>query len=208
MAGVALAAGRGSRLGSLTELVPKPLLRVGGVALLDHALERLAAVTTDVAVNAHHLSDQIAAHVGGRAYLSVEDVLLGTAGALGRLREWIAGRDVAVTNADAWLWPNPLPGMTAGWSGLTVRLSVVRDPARRDFEGGLRYSGCCLLPAEVAADLPNEPAGLFEVCWGPRVGSPDLELVEHPGAFFDCGTPAELAAARTAAAAGLGTSTD
>ena len=186
-------------------MVPKPLLRVGGMALLDHALERLAAVTSDLAVNAHHLSDQIVEHVGGRARLSVEERLLGTAGAIGRLRGWIAGRDVAVTNADAWLWPNPFPEMVAAWTGTTVRLSVVRDPGRADFEGGLRYSGCCLLPAAVAAELPDDPAGLFEVCWRPRIGSDQLELVEHPGRFFDCGTPAELAEARAAAAAGFET---
>ena len=200
---MALAAGRGTRLGQLTESIPKPLIEVGGAALLDHALERLGAVTADLAVNAHHLADQIVRHVGERAHLSVEELLLGTAGAIGRLRGWIAGRDVAVTNADAWVWPNPLPSMIDGWSGRTVRLSVVRDPARRDFEGELRYSGCCLLPGTVAAALPDEPAGLFEVCWAPRLGTPDLELVEHPGEFFDCGTPEELGAARRAAGGGL-----
>lgn len=174
--------------------------------MLDHALERLAAVTSAVAVNTHHLSDQVVDHVGAKAHVSVEEELLGTAGAIGRLRGWINGRDVAITNGDAWLWPNPLPSMVAGWAGRTVTLSVVRDAHRSDFEGGLRYSGCCLLPAEFAAALSDEPAGLFEVCWGPRIGSGELELVEQPGQFFDCGTPAELAAARVAAAAGIGTS--
>ena len=135
--------------------------------------------------------------------MSVEEELLGTAGAIGRLRGWIAGRPVAITNGDAWLWPNPLPSMVDGWSGHTVRLSAVRDPERADFDGGLRYSGCCLLPADVAASLPDEPGGLFELCWAPRLGSDALEVVEHPGRFFDCGTPAELTAARRSASAGL-----
>lgn len=178
------------------------------MALLDHAFERLCAVTADVAVNAHHLAEQIATHVGDRAYVSMEEELLGTAGALGRLRTWLAGRDVAVTNADAWVWPNPFPAMTADWSGTTVRLSVVGDADRPDFAGRWRYSGCCLIPAVVVAELSDEPGGLFELCWRPRLGSPELELIEHPGAFFDCGTPAELAAARAAASAGLQPSTD
>lgn len=179
-------------------------MRVGDLTLLDHALERLAAVTPDVAVNAHHLADQIVAHVDGRAHLSVEPELLGTAGALGRLRDWIAGRDVAVSNADAWIWPNPLPAMESEWSRRTVRLSVVRDDSHPDFQGGFRYSGCCLIPADVAAAFPDEPAGLYEVCWSPRLGSDELELLELPGRFFDCGTPAELAAARSAAEAWAG----
>lgn len=203
-AGVALAAGRGTRLGELTQRVPKPLLAVGGVTLLDQAIERLLAVTTDIAVNAHHLADQIVEHVGSRAHLSVEDELLGTAGALTRLRDWIDGRDVAVTNADAWVWPNPLPLMAHNWTGDTVRVSAVRDENASDFGQGLRYSGCCLLPAEVVTGLPEGPAGLYETCWAPRLGTAELELVEHPGRFFDCGTPGELATARAAASGAAG----
>lgn len=199
---MALAAGRGTRLGDLTQKVPKPLLTVGGMALVDHALERLEAVTRSLAVNAHHLADQVVDHVGDRAHLSVEDELLGTAGALTKLTGWIAGRPVAVTNADAWVWPNPLPLMTHEWTETTVRVSVVRDPGGADFAPGLRYSGCCLLPAEVVRELPAGPSGLYEVCWQPRLGTPQLELIEHPGRFFDCGTPRELAEAR-AAASGL-----
>ena len=201
---MALAAGLGTRLAPITQHTPKPLLPVGGMALLDHALERLTAVSSDLAVNAHHHAEQVVAHVGDRAQVSVEEELMGTAGALGRLREWIGGRPVALTNGDAWLWPNPLPWMLEGWSGRTVRLSAVSAPDRADFDGGLRYSGCCLLPREVAEALPAEPAGLFETCWGPRLGSDALEIVEHPGRFFDCGTPVELAAARHSASAGLG----
>lgn len=174
-------------------------MSVGGLALLDHALERLAAVAGDVAVNAHHLADQIAAHVERRAHLSVEGELLGTAGALGRLRPWIGDRDVVLSNADAWVWPNPLPEMVRGWSRRTVRLSVVRDPSHPDFEGDLRYSGCCLIPAAVAAELPDEPGGLFQLVWEPRLGSDELELIRFPGRFFDCGTPEELAMARRTA---------
>ena len=175
---------------------------MGGLPLVDHGIERLEAITAHIAVNAHHLAEQLVGHVDGRAHLSVEERLLGTAGALGRLRGWIGGRHVAVTNCDAWLWPNPLPTMARDWSGRTVRLSVVRA-SPSDFEGGLRYSGCCLLPGPVVAELPDQPAGLFEAVWGPRLGSPDLELVEHPGRFFDCGTPEELRAAQAAASAGL-----
>ena len=203
LAGVALAAGRGTRLGDLSLRTPKPLLRVGGVALLDLALDRLAAVTMHFAVNAHHLAEQIASHVDGRAHLSLEPELLGTAGALAKLRDWIDERDVAVTNADAWVWPNPLPVLVAGWSAKTVRLSVVLDPDHSDFGGALRYSGCCLLPAAVALAIPNGPAGLYESVWSPRLGTDALELVEHEGQFFDCGTPSELAAARKAASAEL-----
>ena len=103
-AGVALAAGAGTRLRPLTTLRPKALCPVGGVALLDRTLDLLAPVTADVAVNAHHHADQIVGHVADRAHVSVEQpTALGTAGALGNLRPWLDGRDVLVINADAYL---------------------------------------------------------------------------------------------------------
>lgn len=104
LVGVVLAAGAGTRLRPLTLVRPKALCPVGNVALLDHALARLRPHVTDVAVNANHHADQIAAHVGDRVHLSIEQPgALGTAGALGQLRDWIAGRDVLLVNADAHL---------------------------------------------------------------------------------------------------------
>jgi choline kinase len=62
--GVILAAGLGSRLRPLTDTTPKCLLDVGGVALLDRQLRRLAAagVTRSVVV-VGYLGDQIAEHL-------------------------------------------------------------------------------------------------------------------------------------------------
>lgn len=63
-----LAAGSGSRLAPLTFELPKPLCPVGGRALLDHALQRLAQPglegMTDVVVNVHHHATAIIDHLG------------------------------------------------------------------------------------------------------------------------------------------------
>ena len=62
-----LAAGRGERLRPLTDSLPKPLLEVGGRALIDHVLDRLAAAgVTDTVVNLWHLGALIEAHLAGR----------------------------------------------------------------------------------------------------------------------------------------------
>ena len=61
------AAGLGTRMRPLTETTPKPLVNVGGRALLDHVLDQLAAAgVAKAVVNVHHLGDQIIAHLGSR----------------------------------------------------------------------------------------------------------------------------------------------
>lgn len=59
------AAGRGERMRPLTDTTPKPLLRVRGRSLIEHHLDKLAAIgVQDVVVNISHLADQFAAAIG------------------------------------------------------------------------------------------------------------------------------------------------
>jgi MurNAc alpha-1-phosphate uridylyltransferase len=62
-----LAAGLGTRMRPLTDDRPKALVEVGGKALMDHMLERLASagVTTAV-VNVHYFADRMEAHLAER----------------------------------------------------------------------------------------------------------------------------------------------
>jgi len=63
-----LAAGLGTRMRPITETLPKPLVQVGGRALIDHALDRLPqAGIENAVVNVHHLAAQVEDHVRGRA---------------------------------------------------------------------------------------------------------------------------------------------
>ena len=53
--------------GPLTDSLPKPLLEIGGKALIDHVLDRLAEVgVTQAVVNLWHLGPLIEAHLAGR----------------------------------------------------------------------------------------------------------------------------------------------
>jgi NDP-sugar pyrophosphorylase family protein len=198
--GIVLAAGAGTRLRPLTLERPKALCPVGGVALLDLALDRLAPFTGALAVNVHHRRAAMEEHLDGRpdVHVSIEEpVALGTAGAVGRLRPWIAGRAVAVVNADAWC-PEPVDALLAGWDGARVRLLLVGADA---LSPGANVAGC-LLPWEAAAALTDEPSGLYEVCWKPWATRGAVEVVRHDGPFIDCGTPADYLAANLAVSGG------
>lgn len=212
---VVLAAGEGTRLRPLTERLPKALCPVGNVPLLDRALDRLAGLgltgPARVAVNACYLGDQVVAHVGSRAHLSVEPgEPLGTAGGLGNLRDWIAGRGVLVGNADAYLAdPHAPPGpdiaaLLHGWDGHAVRLlgQPADDPAAPGTFSGHRFVGFSLLPWRLVRDLPPTFGDLVRAVWRPAEAAGALEVVPYRGTFYDTGTPADYLAANLHAAGG------
>lgn len=206
VAGVVLAAGAGTRLRPLTALRPKALCPVGNVPLVDLALRRLGAAlgaggdAATLAVNVHHGRDLLEAHLAGRVHLSIEEPqALGTAGALGRLRDWIGERATLVVNADAWTTA-PLDGLLDGWDGERVRV-LLAPPA---VPGPTMRVAGALLPWRDVRDLAPEPSGLWEVSWRGALDAGRVEAVAVPpgAAFVDCGTPAAYLAANLAASGG------
>jgi NDP-sugar pyrophosphorylase family protein len=202
IAQVVLCAGAGTRLRPVTDRLPKALCTVADRALVDWALDSPVASGMRRAANAHHHADRLVAHLAGRAvHVSVEEPeALGTAGALAALRAWLAGSDVLVQNADAWI-PDPPEHFVAGWDRTRPRLLVRRTAGASDF-ASFRFLGLSLLPAVMVARLRAEPSGLYEVVWREAWEAGELDLVEHHGVAFDVGTPARLLAANLCAGDG------
>jgi MurNAc alpha-1-phosphate uridylyltransferase len=109
-----LAAGLGKRMLPLTQDVPKPLIEVGGVRLLDRVIDNAVAEgATRFVVNTHHHADQISDHIDAlqtarpdlRFALSPEpDGLLDTGGGVKRALPLLATDPILVMNTDAF-WP-------------------------------------------------------------------------------------------------------
>ena len=96
MNAVILAAGKGSRLGSLTEAIPKPLIEFNGKTLLQHNIDlcRQHGIG-QLFINTHHLAEKITGAFGDGSALGVhitysyEPELLGTSGALRNFRQYL-----------------------------------------------------------------------------------------------------------------------
>ena len=64
-----LAAGLGTRMRPYNGHLPKPLVEVGGKALIDYSLDRLAeAGVARAVVNVHHLADALVQHLEARKH--------------------------------------------------------------------------------------------------------------------------------------------
>jgi MurNAc alpha-1-phosphate uridylyltransferase len=125
-----LAAGLGTRMKPFNGKIPKPLVRVGGKALLDYALDRLAEQGVERAVvNVHHLADQIERHVAARLQpqIVISDErreLLGTAGGVIRALPELGDGPFYHVNSDT-IW---IDGVRSNLGGLADAF----DRARMD----------------------------------------------------------------------------
>lgn len=105
-----LAAGLGTRMRPLTDTIPKPLVRLNGKPLIDHALDRLAAGgIARAVVNVHHFADQIEAHLATRtkpeiALSDERGTLLDTGGGVVKALPLLGPAPFVIHNSDsAWV---------------------------------------------------------------------------------------------------------
>ena len=109
MKAMILAAGKGERLRPLTLHTPKPLVRVGGVPLIEHHLRALAAAGfTEIVINHAWLGQQIEDHLGDGSRFGVsisyspEGEPLETGGGIFKALALLGDGPFAVVNGDIW----------------------------------------------------------------------------------------------------------
>ena len=107
MKAMILAAGRGERMGNITQNCPEPLLRVKGRCLIDwHLIKLSEAGFKDIVINVAYLSKEIIEFVGDGSKwglnisISEEEHALETAGGIKKAMKYLGDEAFAVINAD------------------------------------------------------------------------------------------------------------
>lgn len=214
------AAGFGTRMGALTTDQPKPLIKVAGKALLDHALDQIDnAGLGRTVVNLHYKGDQIAAHLAGRPNTSLaweRDLILETGGGLRAALPQLGAGPVYTLNTDAiWTGPNPLTTLRDAWDETQMdALLLLASPAQiRGFRGtgdfilgaggriarahgapGLAYLGAQILVPRGIEDIEEQVFSL-NILWDQMIAKGRAFGVIHTGGWCDVGRPEGIAEA-------------
>jgi MurNAc alpha-1-phosphate uridylyltransferase len=186
-----LAAGLGTRLRPITDRIPKPLVPLGGRALIDHVLDRLAeAGVPRAVVNLHYKAEMIERHLETRRHpavaLSVEDELLETGGGILK----------ALPLLDALLLLQSTT-RALGYEGagdfFLDPLGHVRRRREREIAPHL-FAGVQIVHRRL---FDGKAPGKFSLnpLWDRAIAAGRLAAITHDGEWFHVGTPEALALA-------------
>ena len=107
--GMILAAGMGKRMQPITLKTPKPLIQIGNKNLLDRAIELLVKNDVDeIAINVHHLSDQIKDFINKKKYKAKitifleQEMLLDTGGGVYNATKSFKGPFIVINPDTLW----------------------------------------------------------------------------------------------------------
>jgi len=211
MSAMILAAGRGERLRPITDSMPKALVEVNGVSLLERHLQRLAdAKIKTVVINLGWLGEQIAERIGSGQQYGLQvvyspeyDNILDTGGGIKRAMPLLEKAPFWIINADVYTDMH-LPNIKLNPESL-AHLVLVPTPAHKaagDFElrdgkvrnsdtQDLTYSGMAFYRPEFFA---ISTVGRFSVVPLLREAADDglIEGSLYEGVWEDVGTPERL----------------
>jgi MurNAc alpha-1-phosphate uridylyltransferase len=223
-----LAAGLGKRMRPLTASQPKPLVRVAGKPLIDHALDRVAeAGIAKAVVNVHYLADALEAHVTARAapMVAVSDEreqLLETGGGMVKALPLLPDPFFSINSDNIWLdGPNDVfHDLSAAWDGerMDALLALVPHRGAHNFRGmgdfnmdttgrlsrrgSARVAPFIFTGIQLVSHrlLRDAPEGRFStnVLWDRAIEEGRLYGIAFTGQWFEVGTPAAIPATEAA----------
>lgn len=204
---VVLAAGRGIRLGAVTDHTPKPLLEVGGRPIIMQILQGLkSAGIQDVFVVVGYLGDQVERELGDGSGIGLniqyapQESADGTAKAVGLARRFVGADRFFVGWADILVRPDNYARLLRAADGTDAAMAVneVADPttgAAVYVDRGMRVTRLVEKPGAGTSTTRWNNAGLFVLpnqIWpfiDALLPSPrgEYELPQAIGAYIDSG---------------------
>lgn len=210
-----LAAGRGERMRPLTDHKPKPLLEVGGKALIVWHLERLvAAGFREVVINHAHLGSQIEFALGNGSNwglsieYSAEGTALETAGGIAKALPLLGEQPFLVVNGDVYTDIDFASLQHVLVADKLAHLVLVDNPPQHaigDFcldnkqlaftgEHKLTFSGVAVYRPQIFNDvMPGKPVKLAPILQD-LIGRGLVSGEHYRGIWHDIGTPERLCA--------------
>ncbi|MEO1537455.1 MAG: nucleotidyltransferase family protein [Pseudomonadota bacterium] len=203
------AAGFGTRMGSLTKDMPKPMLEIGGRPMIDFCIRLLkqAGIRTLVA-NTHYLPEKIETHLQDQGVITFrEDPILETGGGLRNALSHLRSDAVITMNPDVfWQGRNPVTFLRESWKPSMMGLLMLSGDREKisDFslekgylsrKGPYRYTGLQGIRTDMLHDIKEEVFSL-NTYWDHLMDRGPLNGVVYDGTWLDIGTQAALSAAR------------
>ena len=208
------AAGFGTRMGAMTADRPKPLIKVAGKALIDHALDIVADAGIEKSVvNLHYKGDQVAAHLMDRPDIALSwelEQILETGGGRRAALPQLGPGPVFTLNTDAvWTGPNPLINLQNNWnnSQMDALLLLAAPQNIKGYQGagdfvlgpdgritrangaaGLAYLGVQILRPDGLKTIEDQAFSLNSL-WDQMIAQGRAFGVLHTGGWCDVGRP-------------------
>ena len=128
---IILCAGFGKRVLPLTKTLPKPLLKVNQVPLIEYSIRILKELgIEEIAVNVHHLKDKIIEYLDSyhpNIKIFNEEIILDTGGALVNAKSFLSEDYFVILNSDTIWQKNYIPYMK----------SLIHKTIKNSFNAGL-----------------------------------------------------------------------
>lgn len=128
---IILCAGFGKRVLPLTKTLPKPLLKVNQVPLIEYSIRILKELgIEEIAVNVHHLKDKIIEYLDSyhpNIKIFNEEIILDTGGALVNAKSFLSDDYFVILNSDTIWQKNYIPYMK----------SLIHKTIKNSFNAGL-----------------------------------------------------------------------
>jgi MurNAc alpha-1-phosphate uridylyltransferase len=221
-AALIFAAGFGTRMGTLTKTMPKPMIPVAGKPLIDYAIDLVTdANIQSTVVNLHYFPEQLETHLAQYENITTlreKGAILETGGGLKNALSLLGNDPVITLNSDAvWTGDNPISALLDHWKPDEMDALLVLIPTQNaqehrgtgDFNldkntrlsrrgdapsADYVYAGAQIIKTDLLAGI-SETSFSLNFLWDQMLAADRVYGVVHHGGWVDVGRPKGIAVA-------------